>query len=122
MVSDLAPQSDLAFRVKVLQSFGNALAHSLLTLAHPHTRIIVSEQRHDKYQLYKGCCCELYVLLIGLVLALGVANLSQDVIFLREDIVADAFEIGVLLICLEDAHIAVVLCRYLPAYQCPGSP
>lgn len=44
----LSQQSDLSFRIEVLQSFNDALAHGLLALAHPHTRIIVPSKWYGK--------------------------------------------------------------------------
>lgn len=71
----------LASSVEVLQSNLHTLAHGLLTLANPHTGI--------------------EVLLVGLVLAVGVADSAHEVVLLVENVVTDTRHVGVLHIGVE---------------------
>ena len=71
----------LASSVEVLKSNLDTLAHGLLTLANPHAGV---EE-----------------LLVGLVLAIRVANSRHKVVFLVEDVVTDTGEVGVLHVSVE---------------------
>jgi hypothetical protein len=58
----------LAGGVEIVQRNGNALRHSLLTFTHPDTRVVV--------------------LLIWLISAIGIANLTLEVVDLVGDVIA----------------------------------
>lgn len=66
----------LASSVEILEGFLDTLAHGLLTLADPDTGV--------------------EVLLVGLVLAVRVADSRHEVVLLAEDVVTDTSEVSVL--------------------------
>jgi len=68
-------------RQEVLKCLSNTLGHGLLALAHPDARVVL--------------------LLVGLVGALGVADLGPEVVNVVDDKVADAREVGPLQVRVE---------------------
>ena len=95
----------LARGIEVLERSSHPLRHRLLALAHPHTGVVV--------------------LLVGLVLAVRVADLAADVVLLAEHVVPDTFRVGVLQIGVEvdfddavgDGVGVVLLRRSRPAVE-----
>lgn len=67
--------------VKVLETFSNALAHALLTLAHPDTRV--------------------KVLLVGLVVAVWVSDCLQQVILLAQNVIPHTAQVSVLQVSIQ---------------------
>jgi hypothetical protein len=91
---------------EVLARFLDTRRESLLALTYPDTRVVV---------LHSGCHLSTYAaieeqnitnLLVGLVLALGIADLALEVASLAQHKVTDTREVGELSVCLpSDAFV-----------------